>query len=256
MPDRSVPRDIIPSFCAATCHPQAARTTSAALHIEQAPEADEAAEDLRTLCETLVSRIPAADVADFVTEQVPAPRSALALACMLQLSDTDDAARFWWQYAWGAGQGAAAYCLYLHHLAQGEEVAAEWWHQQTSTSPPPSTPATQPAEGQAPPGREAPQTHHEADPSTAMLLRMVRHLVNSTSRRPHSSAVTRLMSYLPTAVTVGYLREPDMDIPLPGPEFADRVSALLATSDNHTASATDLPTRQPRPRRSQQVVRQ
>ncbi|MET9483288.1 hypothetical protein [Streptomyces sp. NPDC006638] len=91
-------------------------------------EASEAAADLRALCETLVSHTQAAEVDDFVTEQVPDPRSALALACVLQLTDTDEGARFWWQYAAGAGQAAAAYCLYLHHLALGEDVTARWWH--------------------------------------------------------------------------------------------------------------------------------
>ncbi|MFI8875820.1 helix-turn-helix domain-containing protein [Streptomyces sp. NPDC055243] len=31
----------------------------------------------------------------------------------------------------GAGQPAAAYCLYLHHLALGEDDIAQWWHRQT-----------------------------------------------------------------------------------------------------------------------------
>ncbi len=77
-----------------------------------------AAEDLCALCETLLAHTPPTAVADFLTDQVPEPRSALALACVLQLADTDEGARFWWQYAAGVGR-AAAYCRYLHHLAQG-----------------------------------------------------------------------------------------------------------------------------------------
>ncbi|MFF2521442.1 hypothetical protein [Streptomyces liangshanensis] len=85
------------------------------------PDADASeAVDLRALCESLLPHTPAADVDDFVTEQVPEPRSALA--CVLQMADTDDGARFWWHYATGAGQAAAAYCFYLHHLALGEDV--------------------------------------------------------------------------------------------------------------------------------------
>ncbi|MEV1026601.1 hypothetical protein [Streptomyces sp. NPDC050264] len=45
----------------------------------------------------------ASAVADFVTEQVPQPRSALVLACLLQLTETSDGARSWWEYAAGAG---------------------------------------------------------------------------------------------------------------------------------------------------------
>ncbi|MFJ3720839.1 hypothetical protein [Streptomyces sp. NPDC090057] len=81
------------------------------------------------------------EVAEFVTEQVPEPRSALVPACVLQLTDTDDGARSWWQYAAGAGQPAAAYCLSLHHLAVGEDAPASWWHQQTDdVQPPPPHP--------------------------------------------------------------------------------------------------------------------
>ncbi|WP_445283542.1 hypothetical protein [Streptomyces sp. DSM 118148] len=59
---------------------------------------------------------------------------------MLQLTDTADGARFWWQYAAGAGQPGAAYWLYLHHLAAGEDTTASWWHQQTDNVQPPSPP--------------------------------------------------------------------------------------------------------------------
>ncbi|PRH76813.1 hypothetical protein C6N75_23635, partial [Streptomyces solincola] len=127
---RAVPGDVVPpSGTSSRTRPvaphQSANTT--------------AAEDLRTLCETLISHTPATAVADFVTEQVPEPRSALVLACVLQLTDTDDGARFWWQYAAGAGQPAAAYCLYLHHLSLGETHTARWWHTQTN-DPTPTTP--------------------------------------------------------------------------------------------------------------------
>ncbi|MFE7331247.1 hypothetical protein ACFU8W_41300 [Streptomyces sp. NPDC057565] len=133
--DRTVPRDIIPP----STPPSPALAT-----IGDAPvkthTSNAAAEDLRAPCETLVSHTPADDVADFVTEQLPEPRSAMILACVLQLTDTDDGARFWWQYAAGAGQAAAAYCLYLHHLALGEKDAADWWHQQTDDVPHPDQP--------------------------------------------------------------------------------------------------------------------
>ncbi|MFC3235054.1 hypothetical protein ACFOL3_18000, partial [Streptomyces nitrosporeus] len=126
-----------------------------------------AAEDLRALCEAVVSNTPAATVADFVTEQVPQPASALVLACVLQLNDTDDGARFWWQYAAGADQPAAAYCLYLHHLALGDRTTAAWWHRQTDdTHPHNSTPPP------APTG----DPHYDPHPPTPTFLRILRQL--------------------------------------------------------------------------------
>ncbi|MEU6482017.1 hypothetical protein ABZ858_35120 [Streptomyces sp. NPDC047017] len=49
-------------------------------------------------------------------------------ACSLHLADHPESARFWWQFAAGAGHGAAAYCLHLQHLISGELREAElWW---------------------------------------------------------------------------------------------------------------------------------
>ncbi|MFE5894788.1 hypothetical protein ACFQ6E_38445 [Streptomyces sp. NPDC056462] len=39
------------------------------------------------------------------------------------------------------------------------------------------------------------------------------------------------MAYIPTAVTAGYPREPDTELPLPGHEFAIRINSLLAAAD-------------------------
>ncbi|WP_394429866.1 hypothetical protein [Streptomyces sp. SGAir0957] len=236
--DRTVPRDIVPTTCPAAHRPR----TAPAVRASTAQDSD-AAEDLRALCETLVSHTPATDVADFVTEQVPQPRSALALACVLQLTDTDDGARFWWQYAAGAGQPAAAYCLYLHHLAQGEDAAADWWHRQTDdVEPVPDSPAAAEA------GTPDPDRRHST--STTTILRILRHLSRHTVR-PRTMAVTHLMAYMPTAVTIGYLREPDMDLPLPGPDFAHRVGELLTAAGRPDVSDT-LPGRKPRDARSMQ----
>lgn len=55
---------------------------------------------------------------------------AHVFACMLHLADHPESAQFWWQLAAGAGKGAAAYCLYLHHLGRGENPeATHWLHQ-------------------------------------------------------------------------------------------------------------------------------
>ncbi|MFH9125735.1 hypothetical protein [Streptomyces globisporus] len=56
---------------------------------------------------------------------------ARVLGCILQLAESEESARFWWQYAAGAGDPAASSCLYLHHRALGEHAPARWWHDQT-----------------------------------------------------------------------------------------------------------------------------
>ncbi|MFF8592309.1 hypothetical protein ACF061_12820 [Streptomyces sp. NPDC015220] len=233
--DRAVPRDIVPT------------TASAAPPAGDPPPAtgstpNAAAEDLRALCETLVTHTPATTVAQFVTDQLPEPRSALILACVLQLTDTDDGARFWWQYAAGAGQAAAAYCLYLHHLAQGESDAADWWHRQTDDVQPPPEPTRQ--EPQNPPADHCwyPANHRVTHSSTTTILRILRHLAKTTTR-PRTAAVSELMTYVPTAVAAGYLRQPEMELPMPGGDFAHRIRTLLTAAANRPAAPTSLPSR-------------
>ncbi|MFE6127024.1 hypothetical protein ACFQ6Q_01925 [Streptomyces sp. NPDC056437] len=239
--DRTVPRDIVPP----TDTPAPERSPARGAPPVKSGTFTAAAEDLKALCETLVTHTPADDVADFVTEQLPEPRSAMILACVLQLADTDDGARFWWQYAAGAGQPAAAYCLYLHHLALGERDTADWWHQQTDDV---HTPAAT-SENDAPELSEPAASWHPAGrqvtaASTTTMLRVLRHLAKSTAR-PYSAAVTQLMAYIPTAVAAGYLRQPESELPMPGPDFADRISTLLNTTTNQPRTPTRLPARQP-----------
>ena len=50
------------------------------------------------------------------------------------------------------------------------------------------------------------------------------------------------MAYLPTAVDIGYLRH-DFEIPLPGPDFARRVSALLRDNHQTGLDVAELPDR-------------
>lgn len=226
--DRTVPRDVVPP--ATVPAPRSA-------DVPDRLPAHPAADDLRALCETLVTHTPATTIARFLTDQLPEPRSALILACVLQLTDTDDGARFWWQYAAGAGQSAAAYCLYLHHLSLGEEDTARWWHSQTD-----DTPCPVPAD---------PRDHGERldTASTTTMLRVLHHLARQSNRRP-SAAVTSLMTYMPTAVATGYLREPDMELPLPGADFARTVRALLADAVHRTAGPESSQARsRPWPRR-------
>lgn len=198
-----------------------------------------AARDLQTLCEATLAHSTPASV-EFLTEQLPEPAGAVVLGCVLQLTDDQDSARVWWQYAAGAGLHAAAYCLHLQHLALDERDAAAWWLQwtQIDTRPVPETESRTPG---------APEPLQNVDASTPTLLRVLRQLVVLADQR-RSEVADALIAYVPSAVARGYIMEPQLDfevpidIPLPGEDFADRVSLLLAA-----ASAIDnVPAPQPR----------
>jgi hypothetical protein len=88
--EHTLPRDIVHSTA-----PSSTPEADSAAHSSPDGSRHAAAADLRTLCETLVSHTPPGTVAKFVTDQVPEPRAALVLACVLQLTDTDEGARFW-----------------------------------------------------------------------------------------------------------------------------------------------------------------
>ncbi|WP_327391143.1 hypothetical protein OG728_37660 [Streptomyces microflavus] len=180
---------------------------------------------LKSLCEVVVTRSTPQQITDFITDQIPAPRSAWILGCLLQLAHCEDGARFWWQYAAGAGVGAAAYCLYLHHRVQGDSHAASFWHDQ-------------------------------ADTDRTGIRNCLRILDRLTPAGAHtySEAAQGVMAYVAKAVSEGYDRYPEYEIPLPGPYFAEKVEIILAaTSSAHTAQpaaqpAADLP---PRPEPAQ-----
>ncbi|MFE3270967.1 hypothetical protein [Streptomyces sp. NPDC059215] len=221
--ERTVPRDVVP-------YPAPPAIGARPVHTpDQDSQPSAAEQDLHALCETVVLHTPPSAVAKFVSDQLPEPRSALVLACVLQLTDTGEGARFWWQYAAGAGQAAAAYCLYLHHMALGERDTADWWHQQADEVQPPPEPRNV-DDGSS----WNPAEHRLTSASTTEFMRILRLLAKQTVRsRP--AAVSRLMAYIPTAVTAGYLREPDSELPLPGKEFARRITTLLAAGDRlHT----------------------
>ncbi|MFJ9777179.1 hypothetical protein ACIRVF_39095 [Kitasatospora sp. NPDC101157] len=58
------------------------------------------------------------------------PRGGLVFGCLLDLTGQPFDAQWWWQFAAGAGNLTAAYCLYLHHIRMGELRDAEhWFHQ-------------------------------------------------------------------------------------------------------------------------------
>ncbi|SEC15217.1 hypothetical protein SAMN05216489_00018 [Streptomyces sp. 3213] len=55
---------------------------------------------------------------------------ALHFACLVNLAQEPEEAIWWWQFAGGAGNATAAYCLYLLHLSRGELRDAEHWMSQ------------------------------------------------------------------------------------------------------------------------------
>jgi hypothetical protein len=223
-----IPSDVIP-YQAETTTPPAHREPdilpplpSAARDLQE----ETAARDLQLLCETVVTQTAATSLRDFVTEQLPAPGGARVLGCVLQLTDSEHGARFWWQYAAGAGDSAASYCLYLHHMALGETDTAAWWRRQTPID---TTPTTAPTSRIPDPASPDLLLELQADASMPTVIRVLRHLLRR-SVQPASEVVAAVMDYIPQAVATGYLDNPDFDLPLPRPDFADHIGVILAAA--------------------------
>ncbi|GHE50163.1 hypothetical protein GCM10017771_71970 [Streptomyces capitiformicae] len=206
-----------------------------------------AARDLRTLCETVLAHTTPDSLQDFVTEHLPEPPGARVLGCVLQLADAEDSARSWWQYAAGAGDDLASYCLYLQHLVLGDAEAAAWWREQTKigTRPAPEFLLAVPDPG-------VPTAY---DASFPTVLRALTHLDRTTPPR-RTELVDAVMHYVPGAVALGYVDNPDFELPLPGPDFAENMSVLL-TAASAAAAWMEAPPRlrQTVPRLPQRDVR-
>ncbi|MFB7503611.1 hypothetical protein [Streptomyces broussonetiae] len=175
--------------------------------------------DLRTLCDSLLGAL-APGTLHFLTDQLPEPECAWLLGCALLVAGIDEGARFWWQYAGGAGHAPSAYCLSLHHRARGETHAAAFWYDQTGLETVTAEHDTIPVIGLRPP------VDCTFDASVPTVLRVLSRLTSpGARRRPRRAEV--ITSYVAHAVTRGYARHPGVEIPVPGPCFADRVSSLL-----------------------------
>jgi hypothetical protein len=70
------------------------------------------------------------DLADFIDDHFAHQAGARTFGCLLHLCGDADGARFWWQFAAGAGDDAAEYCLFLDHAQCGEFYDAEHWGRQ------------------------------------------------------------------------------------------------------------------------------
>lgn len=95
-----------------------------------------AARALDDLTWTLVESRDFAEVALAADSWPHGEDSALLFGCLLHLADRTEGARFWFQYAAGAGSRTAARCLHLHHLARAEVRTARHWKQQVQALPP------------------------------------------------------------------------------------------------------------------------
>lgn len=185
---------------------------------------DSAAHSLDALCETVVSHCTPDQLADFLTDQIPQPATARILGCALHLAGIDIGARFWWQYAAGAEDAPASYCLYLQHLAHGEPHAAALWHAQTGLgyTADQDTPDA---------GEYVPALHSmSADSSLSTVLRVLAQLTRTLPTRRHTPAARAVIEFVASAVTGGYARHPDLEIPLPGTYFAEQLEIVIAAT--------------------------
>ena len=189
--------------------------------------ADEvAADQLQVLCEIAVTYTGASQFTDFITDELPAPGGAWVLGCLLHLAGAEDGSRFWWQYAAGAGERGASYCLSLYHRALGDVRTADFWLDQAEDD-------TQGRGGEA--------------SSTATVLRIITQF-NADNERTLTEAARAVMSYTASAVNAGYRRYPDVEIPVPGPHFAETVQVILAVTG--PARRPSVPTPEALPARS------
>ncbi|MFG3085602.1 hypothetical protein [Streptomyces parvulus] len=174
---------------------------------------DTAANHLRSLCEVAVTHASAPQITDFITDQLPNPEGAWILGCLLHLAGAEDGARYWWQYAAGAGDRGASYCLSLLHRARGDDQTADLWLGQ--------------ADDHAETGLD-----EGCAASTATVLRMIVQMT-ADSDRTYSDTLLAVMSYTTQAVSDGYRRHPDIEIPAPGPYFAEMLQTILAAVADH-----------------------
>lgn len=201
-------------------------------------DSDAAGHDLRTLCEAVVAHTATA-LEDFEAEHLPAPQGANVLACILQLAADEDGARFWWQYAAGAGNGTASYCLYLHHRSLGETDLAALWRGQTRLDTPPSrSGAALPARRGVTFSYQEAQQVYDADASTPTVLRILGLLAGRAGRtdRPRTELVDAVMDYAPGAV--GYVRDDGYEIPVPQRHFAEGIRVILAVTAGSPAAGS------------------
>ncbi|MEU6476648.1 glycoprotein [Streptomyces sp. NPDC047017] len=103
---------------------------------------EQAAHDL-DLAATLVVGAPQAhlSLARLVDAERTEPEGALVFAALLHLATYREQAQFWFEFAAGAGNRTAAFCLYLVHEQRAEHRTARYWRAQAHTPAPTARPA-------------------------------------------------------------------------------------------------------------------
>ncbi len=235
--------------------PDPAPAPAAAVTAAEEPTAIEAAQNLKNLCAAVVTHTTALrTLRTFLTPQLPEPPGARVLGCILQLAESEENARFWWQYAAGAGDPAASYCLYLHHRALGEHAPARWWHEQTELLQ--NTPSTDQPITRNDPDTQTDDVPHAVttalnDVSTtdASLLPTALRILGAlrTGPAPVPATVGAVIDYAPAAV--GYVD--DFDLPLTDTDFTDHIRTLIATDTTPARIRNRL---QPRPKTSKPLI--
>ncbi|MEV3872516.1 hypothetical protein [Streptomyces sp. NPDC049906] len=200
---------------------------------------------LTTLCETVVTHAALGRLRHFLARAMPEPDGALLLGCLLQLAEGEggeEAARFWWQYAAGAGEPTAVSCLYLHHLALGEEAPASWWYVQQQRP----LRASEPIPVRRISAELPDDLRHfdAADASLDTTLRVLNALrVSADWRVP--AVVDAVLDYVSAAVA--WVDE-DVELPLPEAGFTDRIRHLTSEPvvQGGGRGESDLPARRRR----------
>ncbi|MER8103927.1 hypothetical protein [Kitasatospora sp. NPDC094016] len=107
---------------------------------------DDAARDLKALSTGVINEPEAGAWVNGLVARWE-PHGGLVFGCLFDLTGRPYHAQWWWQFAAGAGESLAAYCLYLHHVRAGELRDAEHWFHQAArlgegAAPEPLRPAT------------------------------------------------------------------------------------------------------------------
>ncbi|WP_344570795.1 hypothetical protein [Streptomyces axinellae] len=164
---------------------------------------------LQVLSETVVAQ-DLHPLQDFLAHRLLEPEGALVLGCVLHLASREDSARFWWQFAAGAGDIGGACCLYLHHMGHGERIEADLWRHQIEIGP-----AHVPAR---------PEFVSRQDLLTTLRILEV---LRAGEEGPHfTPAVSAVLAYVPDAVS----EIEGLELPLPEPGFPDRIEQLTASA--------------------------
>jgi hypothetical protein len=175
----------------------------------------DAADDLRHLCKIVITQANALQtMSAFVSGSVEAaddpsrilePEGARVLACVLHLAAREDSARFWWQFASGADDGEAKFCLFLHHLALGEVQEANWWHDQI------------PRRGKELWARAVREGRDRETAAAATCLQAV------ARRKTVPDEATAVVGYVRSAVR---FVDDSLDLPLPADGFAAKIEEM------------------------------